>query len=227
MLFRVTGLLALSFFLATLSVTADIAQSKTPTKKQTQSTKKPARIDGFRSAKFGMKEKDVFKAIAKDFKISKGKVKRSQNSIEKTTNLEVTVPEMIGVGGTAKVGYILGYKSKKLIQVNIIWGQGAEESGKKVKMQSIIDAANFLRNHLVKKKYQKESLIANARMNEETTIVFRGKDKKDRMALLILTAPKAKEGEDDKKAGDQVSLKLSYVLDTKKPDILTIGEDDF
>jgi len=227
MLFRVTGWLALSVFFLTLSGTADIAESQTAKKKSTQPAKKQAKIEGFRSAKFGMKEKDIYKAIAKDFKISKGKVRRSENSLEKTTSLEVTVPKMMEVGGVAKVGYVLGFKSKKLIQVNVIWGRGAEESGRKVKAQSIIDAANFLRNHFIKKKYQKEGFIANARVDDETTIVFRGKDKKDRMVLLVLTSPQAKKDEDGKKAKENIALKLSYVLDTKTPDIFTIGEDDF
>ena len=64
-------------------------------------------------------------------------------------------------------------------------------------------------------------------MNDVTTIVFRGKDKKNRMALLVLTSPKAKKGEDTKKAGEKVSLKLSYLLDAENPDILTIKDDDF
>ena len=225
MLFRVTGWLALSVFLLTLSGTAGLAESQTA--KLTQPEKRKANIDGFRSAKFGVKEKDIYRAIARDFKISKGKVTRSENSLEKTTSLEVTVPKLMGLGGVAKVAYLMGFKSKKLIQVNVMWGKGAEESGRKVKAKNIVDAANFLRNHLVKKEYQKEGFVANARVNDETTIVFRGKDKKDRMVLLVLTSPKAKKDEDGKKAGENISLKLSYVLDTEKPDILTIGEDDF
>ena len=74
----------------------------------------------------------------------------------------------------------------------------------------------------LKKEHQKESFIAKGRMNDVTTIVFRGKDKKDRMALLILTLPQPQKGEDAKKAQENVSLKLSYLLDAEKPDIFTI-----
>jgi hypothetical protein len=227
MLLRTTSWLALSVFLLTLSGTAEIAESKAEKKKSVQPAKKQAKIEGFRSAKFGMKEKDIYRAITKDFKIAKGKVRRNEYSLEKTTSLEITVPKLLGVGGTAKIGYTIGYKSKRLMQVNIIWGRGAEESGRKVKAQDIVDAANFLRNHLIKKEYKEEGFIANGRMNDVTTIVFRGKDKKNRMALLVLTTPKAQKGEDAKKAGEKVSLKLSYMLDAEKPDILTIGDDDF
>jgi hypothetical protein len=227
MQFRAISWFALSVFLFTLSGTVDIVESKTSEIKSTQPKKKKAKIEGFRSAKFGMKEKDIFRAISKDFKISKSKVKREEHPIEKTMSLSITIPKLLGVGGTAKIIYILGFKSKALMQVNILWGNGAEESGKKVKAQSVINAANFLRNHLVKKQYQKEGFIANARMNDVMTIVFRGKDKKDRMALLVLSTPKAKKDEDVKKAREKVSLKLSYMLDHTKPDVLTIGDDDF
>jgi hypothetical protein len=227
MLFRITGCLALSVFILTLSGTTGTAESKTSTKTSIQPTKKQAKIEGFRSAKFGMKEKDIYKVINRDFKIPKGKVRRSVHPLEKTTNLEITVPKLLGVGGTAKIGYIIGFKSKRLMQVNIVWGRGAEESGITVKAQNIVNAANFLRNHLVKKEYIKDGFIANGRMNDVTTIVFRGKDKKKRMALLVLTSPKARKGEDAKKAGENVSLKLSYLLDAENPDILTIKGDDF
>ena len=151
MLLRTTGWLALSVFFLTLSGTVDIAESQT--------AKKLAKIEGFRSAKFGMKEKDIYRAITKDFKISKGKVRRSSHSLAKTTNLEITVPKLLGVGGTAKIGYIMGFKSKRLMQVNVVWGRGAEESGRKVKAQNIVDAANFLRNHLKKNNIRKKGLL--------------------------------------------------------------------
>jgi hypothetical protein len=227
MLFRSISWLALSFFLLTLSVAVNIVESKTSQTKTMQLTKKKAKIEGFRSAKFGMKEKDIYKAISKDFKISKSKIKRNEHSLEKTTSFEIIVPNLLEVGGTAKIGYIIGFKSKRLMQVNVVWGSGAEESGKKVKAQNIINAANFLRNHLLKKEYIKDGLIANTRMNDVTTIVFRGKDKKNRMVLLVLTSPKVKKDEDTKKIGDNISLKLSYLSDAENPDILTIKDDDF
>jgi hypothetical protein len=224
MLYRTTSWLALSAFLLTLSGAADIAESQTAKTKSTQPAKKQAKIEGFRSAKFGLKEKDIYRAITKDFKISKSKVKRSTSALEKTTSLEITVPKLLGVGGTAKIGYIMGYKSQRLMQVNIVWGRGA---AKKVDPQTVVDAANFLRTHLIKKQYKKEGFVANGRMDDVTTIVFRGKDKKNRMALLILTSPKANKDEDAKKAAQNITLKLSYMLDPENPDILTIKDDDF
>ena len=47
------------------------------------------------------------------------------------------------------------------------------------------------------------------------------------MALLILNAPKADKDKGGKTALEKISMKLSYMLNSKNPDVLTIGEDDF
>ena len=118
MLFRkaIFALFVLTVYLIFGSGTYSIAEAQTETRKLTQSPKKMADIKGFRSARFGMKERDVYKAISKDFKISKNNIKRETHPIEKTTTLLISVPELLEIGGKAKVFYILGYKSKKLIQ---------------------------------------------------------------------------------------------------------------
>jgi len=220
MLLRTT--LALWVFLFTFPGTDGLVQakaSKKDPKATTMSKAKWAAFEGFRSAKFGMKESEVMRAITKDFKVSKSKVKQSVNPLEQTINLEVTVPKLIEVGGTAKIGYLLGHKSKKLMQVNMVWGSGL---GKKVDVKDIISTANLLRSHFTKKRHQKEGFAVNLKVNDAMTIVFRGKDKKGRMAILSLTNPKVKKGEDTK-----ISLKLSYILDAKNPDILSLKEGDF
>ena len=79
MLFRSTGWLFLSIFFLTFLTTTptSIAKTQTPTK----SEKKWAEVDGFRSAKFGMREKDVYRAINKDFKIQTN-IPEVKNEIE-------------------------------------------------------------------------------------------------------------------------------------------------
>ena len=85
-------------------------------------------IDGFRSAKFGYKEGDVLRAIKKDFKINKNAVSRGVNSNEKTVFLMIDVKGLLTGSGPSKVIYIFGYKSKKLIQVKVVWGKLAQKN---------------------------------------------------------------------------------------------------
>jgi hypothetical protein len=221
MFFRTIGWLTLSVLFLTLSGIINTVESQAQAKTSIGEQKKPANIKGFRSAKFGMKENDVFRAIKKDFRISKNKVKRDTSSLEKTIGLEIEVPKLFEVGGPAKIGYVFGYKSKKLIQVNIGWGHGVT---KNVDAESVVAAANLLREYFLKKKYEKEGFIANGKLSDSTTIVFRGKDKKKRMTLLVLSLPITQKGETDL---EKVALNLTYILDADKPDIMTVGEDDF
>ena len=76
MLLRKTAWLVLGVFLLAFTTAGGIAESQAPMKdpKAAQLSKKKWRVvDGFRSAKFGMSEKQVMQTIAKDFKISKNR----------------------------------------------------------------------------------------------------------------------------------------------------------
>jgi hypothetical protein len=181
-------------------------------------------ITGFRSAKFGADEKSVYRAIAKDFKLAKSKVTKAVSPTEKTASLTILVPDLFKTGGPASVGYIFGYKSKKLMHVNILWGAGAS---KKTKDSEVITTANLLRTHFLKKRYKEEGLVANGQMSKNATLVFRGKDKKNRMVTLVLkTALKPTEQADSM---NQTQLVLSYILDPLKSDIrkIVIEEGEF
>jgi hypothetical protein len=212
-----------AFFISSVPIEAKTALKK-PNPNVTTSQKKWAVIDGFRSAKFGMDEKKVTRAIAKDFKISRSKIDRQTHPIEKTLTLNVTVPDLLATGGAARISYILGHKSKKLMQVNVSWGVGAS---KNFKGQSIVDTANIMRDHLNKKKYQDDAFVLNGQINPTQLLVFRGSDKKGRMNTLILTTPKIKEGENTKVIEEKISLILSYIADPGNPDVLSIGEGMF
>jgi len=79
-------------------------------------------VIGFRGAKFGMDEKAVRNAIKADFGIDQSGIEVETNPIEKTTALVIKVEDIVPDSGPCQVVYILGYKARKLIQVNIAWG---------------------------------------------------------------------------------------------------------
>jgi hypothetical protein len=212
MLLRTT--LSVWIFLFSFYGAEVLAQAKASKKVSKPIAKPWAKLEGFRSAKFGMDQKKVLRAISKDFKISKGKVKLNFHPIEKTTNLSITVPKLLG--GSASITYILGLKSKKLVQVNVNWGLGVD---KIVDGQNVVNTANMLRDHFLKKRYKKDSLAVNAKLSDSQMVVFRGQDEKDRMVLLVLT----KQAKEDKK----ISLKLSYMLNFESPDVFSIKEGEF
>src|SRR5689334_631656 len=94
-----------------------------------QAAGEEAKIDGFRSATFGMGEPQVRQAIRKDFPGPGEKITSETNAAEKTTALSILVPDLIPGAGRARVYYIIGYTSKKLIQVNVTWTADAKSTG--------------------------------------------------------------------------------------------------
>ena len=184
-------------------------------------SQKWAVVSGFRSAEFGMKERDVIKAIKNDFGLGKKQVSRKVHPNEKTVTLGIEVKKLLPESGTAKVFYIMGYKSKRLIQINVIWGKPVT---KKPDAESVVATANQLRNHFAQKKYQKEGFALNAQLGEGVILVFQGKDRKGRAARLLLSNPKADK---DKKAGEDIALTLSYIEKPQDPDVFRIKDGDF
>ena len=211
---------SLGLLLASLIVSPHvIAETQSPPKGPTEeqlSKKKWAVIEGFRSAKFGMNEKQLLRAIAKDFKISSNKVKRVFNSEVKTNNLIIRVPNLLKNGETADIVFILGYKSKKLIHVNIDWGKNVVDN---FDPDTVLGSANLLNVFFRGKRYKRAGYVVNHQLNDRELIVFRGRDQKNRTVLLRFITPDPKQGEDFMEARKSVSLILSYILNVNKPDV--------
>src|SRR6266446_9641835 len=89
----------------------------------------PARIEGFRQARFGMSEEQVRQAIRKDFPGAAAKLTSAVHPSEKTTVLSLSVVDLLPHTGNARISYILGYRSKKLSQVNIVWATDGTAAG--------------------------------------------------------------------------------------------------
>ena len=187
----------------------------------TSTSQKWAVVNGFRSAHFGMTEFDIKKAIKDDFGIGKQQISRKVHPNEKTVTLGIEVNKLLPESGTAKVFYILGYKSKRLIHINVIWGKPVTQSPD---AEAIVATANQLRNHFAQKKYQKDGFALNAQLGEGVILVFQGKDQKGRAARLLLANPKV---EGDEKAGKNITLTLSYIEKPLDPDVFRIKEGEF
>src|SRR5712671_539402 len=102
----------------------------------------PVTIDGFRQARFGMSEEQVRQAIRKDFPAAAAKLTSAVHPSEKTTILSLTATDLLPHTGKARISYILGYHSKKLIQVNILWSSDGTADGD----EAVVGTANALRD---------------------------------------------------------------------------------
>jgi hypothetical protein len=210
--------------LAVLTSGADWFSSKNDdiaTDKSIKNTKQWANIDGFRSAKFGMKMKEVKGSILKDFGIFDSKIDTISHPTEQTQSLGITIDKLLPNSGKSRVVYVFGYKSKRLMQVNILTGHPVDTD---VTPQQVVDAGNLLGSHFFKKRYLEDGLVAHARLNDGSVLIFRGKDQTGRMALLRLSNPKPNQKKDDTL---KISLTLSYIEKPEQPDAFQLKENDF
>ena len=72
-------------------------------KPETGTSQKWAVVSGFRSAQFGMNERDILKAIKSDFGLGKKQVSRQVHPNEKTITLGINVPRILPDSGPAKL----------------------------------------------------------------------------------------------------------------------------
>lgn len=196
--------------------------SKKPSQEAMVTSKKPwANIDGFRSAKFGMRRAEVTKAIFQDFGIASRNIAIINHPIQQTQSLAITLEQLFPKSGKSQVVYVFGYQSNLLMQVNIFIGHGVDKS---VTAQQVVNSGNLLGNHLLRKRYQDDGLVAHARLNDGSVLIFRGKDQKGRMVLLRLSDPQSSNKDNESL---KFALNLYYIEKPGQEDIFKLKEGDF
>ena len=191
------------------------------TDKNVKNTKPLAEIKGFRSAKFKMSMDQVKEAIYQDFKLGDDKIDSIKHPTEQTNSLAVSVENLLPTSGKSRVVYVFGYKTKMLIQVNILMGHLVDTDATP---QQIVDSGNMLGSHFFNQRYQEEGLVKHARLSDGSVLIFRGKDQAGRMVLLRLSNPQPNAKKDDDL---KISLTLSYIEKPEQPDMFKLKKDDF
>jgi hypothetical protein len=185
----------------------------------------PAQIEGFRQARFGTNEEQVRQAIRKDFPGAAASLASAVHPSEKTTILSLNVTDLLPHTGKARISYIFGYRSKKLIQVNVLWSS----DGSAAADETIVGTANALRDYFASENFRADTIVANRQVAENTILVFRGSDDQKRTVLLVLGGVAASARSEEKKAPKTppLTLELSYIEDPAHPDIFKIGKGQF
>lgn len=186
-------------------------------------------VAGFRSARFGMSKSETLEAIQRDFQIRREDILEQSNDEDRTSSLVATVTNIFPDSEPAQVVYIHGYKQKKLIQVNILWGSPVTEEPDP---KALVTTANVLRKYFGQLGFDPGNTVVNTRVDDGAFIVFRTTDERDRMVLLQLISRKVpgekREGEEKPEPQDRVvSLWLSYIEDTGNPDVFRIEKGKF
>ena len=185
----------------------------------------PVTVHGFRSARWGMNEAEVKAAIERDFGIPPTNVTTAESPVERTTVLSTTVDNLLEGAGTARLSYVLGYKSKKLIQVTILWGTPVDP---RVPPENVVTAANQLRQLFLDSGYEPKTIIANSRLADGTFLVFEGEDAQQHTTVLRLAStPSRIKGPQHEAGIASITLSLSYALDSRNPDIFRLKKGQF
>jgi hypothetical protein len=179
-------------------------------------------VEGFRSAKFGMNEADVRLAIGKDFGLKAEAIKTQDNPAELTHSLLVTVPDLLPNGGGAEVSYVLGYKSKSLIQVGAVWSKATDSA---TTPERLFSNANILRAHFLGEGFKPDTVAVNTPVNGGL-LMFRGSDAKDHTVMLLLQGT-FETRDNNQRALTPTGLLLFYIADAKSPDVFKLPPGQF
>jgi hypothetical protein len=220
---------AIAMILSPTAVSAQPSTQESASQTRSDTAAEQAHVEGFRSAHWGMTDTQVKAAIRKDFNIAPENVQTQENASERTTVLAVTVNDLLEGAGAARISYILGFTSKKLIQVNVVWGTSIDPQAT---TERLVAAANQLRSLFLTSGYQPDTVVSNVASADGTIVVFQGQDSEKHMTLLRLASapevahPAAKGGK-PAKPSTHVTLSLAYILDPRNPDIYKLQKGLF
>lgn len=175
-------------------------------------------VEGFRSARFGMTEAQLRAAIKTDFKVADTAIKSATHPVEQTRVLQVAVRDLVAIGGEAQIHYVLGFRTKTLIQINVLWS-AADPAG----VETAVAVAGALRDLFVSQgqagRFKKESIVQNARAPDGAVVVFRGADDKNRTVQLLFATAQAAPPTPGRPAQVGAQVRLMYILSPDNPDI--------
>ena len=202
--------------------------NQTDTNGTQQATLPAYKVKGFRRALFGQNEAQVREAIKKDFGVKGDKIISDANHIERTQYLSVQLAALEPGSGPVRITYIFGYKTKQLIQVNIIWSgdkQGAQ--------QALRRAAISLLNYFSTYQWQTGS-IQQGQLATGETLFFKGTEVAGSGTVMLTghlqgqdADAKTEKIKGNNRSDQLVYIRLAYVSNTESPDVFKLRSGDF
>ncbi|HJQ59926.1 MAG TPA: hypothetical protein VJ890_23675 [Vineibacter sp.] len=177
-----------------------------------------------------MTEAEVRGAIHKDFAVKPDDIRATPNAIERTTALIVSLPSLDPGPGAATAVFILGYQSKKLIQVNVQWAH--DGAAGKADTAPYLVAGVQLVNYFNQFSWRDGRVNLGIPIGPASLLLFGGEDDKTGAVQVLaegVTVERKAEGqlEAAPQAGVPVSLRVSYIADRLKPDIFRLEPGRF
>jgi hypothetical protein len=187
-------------------------------------------VSGFRDARFGMTEAEVRAVVTKSLGVKAADMKVTPNPTEGTSLLVVRVESLDPGPGPATITYIFGHKSKKLAQVNVVWGE--EGASNPPDPNAIIGTGTRLERYFQGFSWRKDTTRVGIPVGENTVVLFAGEDEKKGAVRLVVDGIKYqlnREGSQTTSPDPKGAAKLiiNYIADRDNPDIATIERGKF
>jgi hypothetical protein len=187
-------------------------------------------VTGFRDARFGMTEPEVRAVVVKSLGLKPADIAVSANPVEGTTVLSARVASLDPGPGPAQIAYIFGHSSKKLIQVNVIWGE--EKPKVRTDPNALMTAGARLERYFAGFTWRKDTTRAGIPVGPNTIVLFSGEDEKKGAVRLIADGVKYQMQRDGKETTSPEpkgppKLIINYIADRNNPDIAKIDKGKF
>jgi hypothetical protein len=205
------------------------AQAQDQPKQQPQDQPK-YEVTGFRDARFGMTEAEVRAAVKKSLAVKDADIKTSANPTEGTTLLIVRADSLEPGPGPAAITYIFGNKSKKLIQVNVVWGEDPPNNSSDA--NAIIGAGTRLERYFQGFGWRKDTTRVGVPVGENTVVLFAGEDEKKGAVRLVVDGIKYQMNREGNQTNSPdpkgpPKLVINYIADRENPDVAKIEPGKF
>jgi hypothetical protein len=185
-------------------------------------------VAGFRDVKFGMTEPQVRAAATKTFNLKPADFASAANPLEGTTVLTAKVAGLEPGPGPARVAYIFGHTSKKLVQVNVVWG---EEGDKPLDVNAVITSGTQLSRYFNDFAWKKDAR-AGIPLGDNAVVLFAGDDDQKGSVRVVVDGVKyqfVKDGTQSTSPEPKGPPKLviNYIADRDNPDVMKIEKGKF
>ena len=166
-------------------------------------------VTGFRDTRFGMTEQEVRAVVTKTLGVKPADISADPGP------------------GPARIAYIFGHSSKRLIQVNVIWGED-----KPAEVDSIVAAGSRLQRYFAGFAWKKDAARAGVPGGDNTVVLFVADDEKKGSVRLVVDGVKyqmQREGQPASSPDPKGPPKLiiSYIANRDDPDIAKIERGKF
>jgi hypothetical protein len=221
---RFAGLLlcqiAALFALAVLLVRPDVSMAQAAARYD---------VTGFRDARFGMTEQEVRARARDSFDAKDDEMTVTVNPTDGTTKLIVHVAMLEPGLGEGRVEYFFGYKSQRLIQINVVWGLDTNPPHNN---SAMIAGAARLQRYFLGFTWASRSVRAGVPIDDSTVLVFNGDDKRSGTVSVVLEGVRYDVGPNGvvRFYPERLSppkLVVSYVADRNASDVRSVVRGAF